>query len=127
MFFQWVYVETNPVPSSLTICIRFVTTCNQIGKYLNGTDALLVVYNPDIETETSFQNLASLLSNEFEYNPITVATVASKSASSEVDPLTEVVPSCQHFLIDFKQPQYDGHLKVSRGKPYLVSTQAPFS
>lgn len=107
-------METNYVPFPLTLCIRFVTVCSQIEKYLNGTDALLIVYNPETETRSNFQNLASLLSDEFKYNPIDVATIASKSASSEVDPLTQVLPSCPHFLIDFKQPHFDGHLKVSQ-------------
>lgn len=96
---------------------------NHIGKCLNGADALLVIYDPETETRTSFQNLASLLSNEFEYNPVTVATVASKSESSEVNPPTEILASCQHFSIDFKQPQRDGHLEVSnsRAEPLILA------
>ena len=110
--FKWVYVETNPAQRPLTLCIRFVTDCSQIKKHLNGTDSLLVVYNPLTESRTTFRNLASLLSNEFKYNPITVAAVAS-SSEKEVDPLSYILPSCQHFRIDFEQPRSDRHLKVS--------------
>ncbi|XP_057368752.1 germinal-center associated nuclear protein-like [Daphnia carinata] len=108
----WLYTETRTNQNRITLCVRFATSYQQISELLLGANALLVVYDPTSEVETTLHSLAQLVQVQSKYFPLSVASIASKNYSKKFDYLVQILNPCYHTTLSFEESSIDKHCKL---------------
>ncbi|KAI9558454.1 hypothetical protein GHT06_015241 [Daphnia sinensis] len=108
----WLYTETRTNQNRITLCVRFVTSCQRITELLQGANALIVVYDPTSEAESTLHSLAQSVQVQSKYFPLSVASIASKNHSQKFDRLMRILNPCYHATLIFEDPSIDKHCKL---------------